>query len=1018
VWWSIAAALLTVGAYALTWGGAVAVDALNKRDVSPGRSFTELNDVAAIWFERNVLLDNEPWPGGVMIVRPVGVLVKERKGKKGERRDRFVLFPDSGEVRVGKDGEATIQAMAYEFALYDRNVKGRWRPVTLEDLHNKTLDVGEVPAVEDLPDRWLPIGSSDEERQNPAAVRRNLPIEDIRYYADKPPQPGEEHDQKIQKQNLKAEEAREQISRVIDRLRELADNPDLSRKFRRLRQPKQVRINLPQGDKEMEQGTGKADEHNIIKTRNVYEHKIAKLTSTTKFTIRADDYESVELQLLMVPPPRMVDVYSEPAVPAYLYHLPEIQGAGVTMPSLPAELLGQAVATPFAGPLAAATLLPPDRALDDDQRFLAPRKQRLVGSFVNVAGASSPEVSVPAGSDLTLEARIDKPLSTARADDVVVKRKESDRVTEKLPQRIDDYRFRITLSDVRQDIELTFEFTDTDGDSGKQTLVVKPTADERPLINQFIPDVVRMVEDKYIVTGKAVIPFKIVVNDDFGLSSVEYTYSVHEAASQSLELRRVAAVAGAIGMTLRGPDAPLSSLVHNFVLPASLSRSQETITGVQPLARFQAEFDAQRARTIKEIDQLLTTPLPRDAAAKSIRNYLIKEPREYDAYLNDPEADVDRSKPFKGFNVGEIRRQEGRLMVPLAAPEGQLQKNYLMLVALKVRDTNVHRPGRGNRDSSQQYPFLIVSDTELLFQISLEEQRLFDELKKSFDDLEKARAQLSTLRFDIPAQPGARGVDFVGFSVRAEEIDKGLRETLRVTTKVHADYDRILREMRTNRIHEGSKRQIAERVKDHIVLPLGKVKEGDFPYAQEACTSLRRSIDNTSKTDLERLAKSRADAEAAEKEMDRVLNSLREILVHMQGIVEIGKLIAKIRELEQREQASLDEIKRRIAQFEDEIFRRFDTEKADKVIGTWEVTKGEVPEGSTFEFTKDGKLKLSVKGTDVTAEGTYSVDGDSIKTTQKQGEKEVKQTLKIKKVDDRELIIEDEKGKTIEMKRK
>ena len=51
------------------------------------------------------------------------------------------------------------------------------------------------------------------------------------------------------------------------------------------------------------------------------------------------------------------------------------------------------------------------------------------------------------------------------------------------------------------------------------------------------------------------------------------------------------------------------------------------------------------------------------------------------------------------------------------------------------------------------------------------------------DDLEKARSQLSALRFDIPAEPGARGVDFVGFSVRAEEIDKTVRESLRVTTK-------------------------------------------------------------------------------------------------------------------------------------------------------------------------------------------------------------------------------------------
>src|SRR5205085_4586540 len=157
---------------------------------------------------------------------------------------------------------------------------------------------------------------------------------------------------------------------------------------------------------------------------------------------------------------------------------------------------------------------------------------------------------------------------------------------------------------------------------------------------------------------------------------------------------------------------------------------------------------------------------------------ILKDLGDLDSYLNHPEDELDKSKPFKGLNVGDIQRREGNLLLSLKAPEGQLQKNYLMLVTLQVRDTNVNRPGRGNRLSSQQYAFLIVSEGELIFQIGLEEQRLFDELKKSFDDLLKARNQLSALRFDIPAEPGARGVDFVGFSVRAEEIDKALRETL------------------------------------------------------------------------------------------------------------------------------------------------------------------------------------------------------------------------------------------------
>jgi uncharacterized protein (TIGR03066 family) len=31
-----------------------------------------------------------------------------------------------------------------------------------------------------------------------------------------------------------------------------------------------------------------------------------------------------------------------------------------------------------------------------------------------------------------------------------------------------------------------------------------------------------------------------------------------------------------------------------------------------------------------------------------------------------------------------------------------------------------------------------------------------------------------------------------------------------------------------------------------------------------------------------------------------------------------------------------------------------------KIVGVWEVAKGELPKGSTMEFTKDGKLKVTI----------------------------------------------------------
>jgi uncharacterized protein (TIGR03066 family) len=94
----------------------------------------------------------------------------------------------------------------------------------------------------------------------------------------------------------------------------------------------------------------------------------------------------------------------------------------------------------------------------------------------------------------------------------------------------------------------------------------------------------------------------------------------------------------------------------------------------------------------------------------------------------------------------------------------------------------------------------------------------------------------------------------------------------------------------------------------------------------------------------------------------------------------------------------------------------------EKIIGTWKPTKGEgsaVPD-ATLEFTKDGKLKVTVKIGDntVTVEGSYEIDGDQITLTMKEGDKEKKETATIKTLTDKVLVTVDKKGKTEEFKKK
>ena len=94
---------------------------------------------------------------------------------------------------------------------------------------------------------------------------------------------------------------------------------------------------------------------------------------------------------------------------------------------------------------------------------------------------------------------------------------------------------------------------------------------------------------------------------------------------------------------------------------------------------------------------------------------------------------------------------------------------------------------------------------------------------------------------------------------------------------------------------------------------------------------------------------------------------------------------------------------------------------AEKIIGTWEVVKGEMPSGSTIEFTKDGNMIVTIidKGKSMTVPaGTYKVEGETIKASHKVGDKEETETLKIKTLTDTKLITEDEKSKIDEFKKK
>jgi uncharacterized protein (TIGR03066 family) len=106
-----------------------------------------------------------------------------------------------------------------------------------------------------------------------------------------------------------------------------------------------------------------------------------------------------------------------------------------------------------------------------------------------------------------------------------------------------------------------------------------------------------------------------------------------------------------------------------------------------------------------------------------------------------------------------------------------------------------------------------------------------------------------------------------------------------------------------------------------------------------------------------------------------------------------------------------------------EAARAAEASNKEKIIGVWEIVKGggNVPKGATFEFTKDGKLKINatVEGQTISLDATYSVEGDKLKTAVPgPGGQKVEDTDTIQKLTDTEMILKDSKGKVVEFKKK
>jgi len=97
-------------------------------------------------------------------------------------------------------------------------------------------------------------------------------------------------------------------------------------------------------------------------------------------------------------------------------------------------------------------------------------------------------------------------------------------------------------------------------------------------------------------------------------------------------------------------------------------------------------------------------------------------------------------------------------------------------------------------------------------------------------------------------------------------------------------------------------------------------------------------------------------------------------------------------------------------------------DNAKKIVGIWEVAKagGDLPAGSTIEFTKDGMINAVVKveGMEVKLDGTYTVAKEKLTVKIKVADQNIEEVATIKKLTDDALEIEDKDKKVDVFKKK
>ena len=442
-------------------------------------------------------------------------------------------------------------------------------------------------------------------------------------------------------------------------------------------------------------------------------------------------------------------------------------------------------------------------APNGDVSLLKGLRQEFRGKEFSLTGEKSTCV-VLSGTEMTITGTPDKPLNEIRVTPKAGLASTLPLVA--VPQNDGSFMLAFRGAAVlTATTEFDLTLVDPDGVTNTRTVTIQVVDDQPPVVELGV-DVLRKRGNEYLVTPMARVPFlpESFVRDDHALGKVEFAYSYAQVDAKEVVALQAQTV---MGLVAGAPATPSLAAAFGPVGPAilanQLSRGNRRTSESAPLPRYDELVRQLPQITPDLLKQRLTQPVDTD------RPDVVMEVK-----FLDPVRD--------GF---DLERYLPKLKV---TDPTVVQPQYRVELNVVATDANVESGPKVGK-ALEPVRLLVISEADLLAEISKDEEGLINKLDDTIKKLKAAQSKLNDLADRLGA-PNPTDDLLVSSSVKATDVGQDIGKGRDLSAGILVEYKRLFREAETNRCG----RNVLDRYLTTVLGPLDDINQKQFPAAEDA----------------------------------------------------------------------------------------------------------------------------------------------------------------------------------------